>query len=120
MAILPSQFYEVASDLYQFQPHSEEKTRTVIGRAYYAAMLAARDHANIVSRGGGVHRLVREHFLHSKQTRIANQLQALCDQREDADYRLDLTIERRQAGLCLKQSEEILAALNTPSKSKKR
>ncbi len=58
-------FYDVARRLYEDLDKSnpdETFVRTIIGRAYYAALLVSRDIANLGTRGSGGHWRVLQHY----------------------------------------------------------
>jgi hypothetical protein len=58
--------------------------RTIIGRAYYAALLAAREASDVKSTGGNVHAQIIDYW-ESRHQMIANRLRDLKKRREAAD-----------------------------------
>ena len=112
----PVDFYNFANCLYQ--DHSSEVAyRTVIGRAYYAAFLCARDSANIVNTSGSVHKEVITHFT-TRKKKIGGNLKDLRDLREKADYHANKTVQKREAGESLRLAKNILIELNYLPKQK--
>lgn len=109
----PSDFFEVAESLYK-----NEKTaagyRTVIGRAYYAAFLMARDQAGLHSRGPGGHEGVAQHYKlkpHSEHALIGNRLDSLRVERTYADYDCTTDIGQRRAGGAIAMSRQVIKDL---------
>ncbi len=106
----PVGFYQFSGTLYQ-NDNGEVTYRVIIGRAYYSAFLCARESAGIINSGADVHKKVIEHFK-SKNRTISNQLKNLKDLRHKADYVLNKSIEKRDAGESLRLAKGILTTLN--------
>lgn len=108
----PVDFYRFASWLYAKKADNapEELSRAIIGRAYYAAFLAAREAAKVQGSGARIHNEVIAHWL-QRNTTISNRLRDLKLRREQADYKLDPKLGDREAGESLCLCENILLAL---------
>ncbi len=93
------------------------RTRTAIGRAYYAAFLASK--AKQESRGHRfpddhtVHRAVIESFIDDSLSHIANKLDELRDFRSDADYHMNTPLVLAEGNKCLELAEDVFHALES-------
>lgn len=105
----PVEFYLFASWLYP-QSDNEAAYRTVIGRAYYAVHLCAKDCAKIKNASGSVHEEVMKHF-ETRNKRLFRQIKDLRDLRNKADYELSEKVLKRGAGESLRLTREILKSL---------
>ena len=104
-------FYNFASELYNNANHNEKaKIRTIISRAYYGAFLDAKEKAGFYGIVGGVHRKTIE-FYERKDKKISEKLKDLMFKRESADYDLTKDLHKRDAGLALKLSKELIELL---------
>jgi len=83
----PVSFYFLALWLnkHSQDPLVPEISRVIIGRAYYAAFLAARDLSNEEGAGAMIHGQVIEYY-RRKDRYVSNKLADLKKQREMADY----------------------------------
>lgn len=115
MAFDPVEFYRLGGEIFNRQDGSEREYRTVIGRAYYGAFLAARDKAGITSASGSIHLETANHYLKTNQSAIGNRLNGLRLQRNAADYDLSCQISSRNAGEALKLSLRLLKDLGAIS-----
>lgn len=108
----PVDFYRFASWLYEKKVDNapEELSRAIIGRAYYAAFLAAREVSKVQGSGARIHNDVIAHWL-QRNTTISNRLSGLKVLREQADYQLDPKLGDREAGESLRLCKNILLAL---------
>ena len=106
----PVGFYLFASQLYT-QNADEASYRTVIGRAYYAVHLSAKDYANIASSSGSIHNTVIQYFK-TRNRQVYNQIRDLKKLRTKADYELNVTINKRDVGESLRLAKKILTTLN--------
>jgi uncharacterized protein (UPF0332 family) len=100
----PSDFLDLAMEL---EKNNEAKIRTVIGRAYYASFLTARNTMSIGEKTPELHKMVLS-FLYRKNPVIANKLHYLRRQRNIADYDTELVIEADGADKAVKLAEEII------------
>ena len=90
---------------------AEREFRTIVGRAYYGAFLAARDKAKISSKSALVHEVTAKYFVDNGQSAIGNRLNALRVVRNDADYDMAKKVGRKEAEDALKYSLKILGDL---------
>jgi len=109
----PINFYFFASWLnsHSKPPLAHEVSRVIVGRAYYAAFLAARDQANQKGTGARIHSEVITHY-RTKDSYISNKLADLKRLREQADYNLDNSVSISDINTSLKGSRAILIKLN--------
>lgn len=107
----PLEFYNFASQLYNQSTDGEAAYRTIIGRAYYAVHLCAKDHADITSSSGSVHNTVIQYF-ETRNKQVYNQIRDLKKLRTKADYELNVTINKREVGESLRLAKKILTTLN--------
>lgn len=105
----PVNFYTFAGEIYT-ETNNETAHRVIIGRAYYAVFLCARDYAKITNSSGSVHSDVIKHF-QTRDKRIYNQMNDLKALRSKADYRLTEKILKREAGESLRLAKAILQTL---------
>lgn len=108
----PAEWYSLAQWLYDTKPAlaSQSLRRTIIGRAYYAALISARNSTHSDTAGQGGHeRVVAE--LRVKDFAAANKLNSLRLKRQSADYRPDEVITDKDVTGSLKDSYAVLAAL---------
>lgn len=119
MPITPDSFCDVAEEIYNRRKltDGEPIERTVAGRAYYAAYLATRE-AVRAAYGNPTfdvdHKVLAHTLKKSVDSDIADvgtRLDSLRAQRARADYRLNETLSRSDAGLCLVNSRAVLAKL---------
>ena len=108
----PVDFYHIAAEIYQSpsQQFADAGYRTIVSRAYYAAMLAARDAGTLTHTGADVHQRVIEYWKNRKPA-LSNRLKDLKDRRTAADYAMQHNIGRREAGEALKRAREVLSDL---------
>jgi uncharacterized protein (UPF0332 family) len=113
MAFDPIEFYRLASAWYN--ANAKEAThRCVVSRAYYAALLAARDKAKITTTSASTHSDTYEYYRTKGggvNKGIANRLDTLRGDRNNADYDVKQTCVSRNAGEALKTSKKILTDL---------
>jgi uncharacterized protein (UPF0332 family) len=114
----PRRFLEIARRLLKDSNYeSKGRTRTAIGRAYYAAFLLSKQK---LERASGpfrnVHKLhesVIERFMEIGRYDIGNRLSELFDYRVDADYYMRSKITPKLGELCIMLSEDIMNLLKT-------
>jgi uncharacterized protein (UPF0332 family) len=112
MAFDPTTYYTHAGELFANNAiQTETVYRAVIGRAYYAAFLSARNNAGITTSSGNVHELTSNHFLTSGKAAISNRLNDLRIARNTADYDCIAIVQRREAGVALQKCKSILQEL---------
>jgi uncharacterized protein (UPF0332 family) len=123
------QFLDLAEDLLNSANKdkdlslAEAKYRTVIGRAYYAAFNVAKEYlesqGTSLSRNGGAHKKVREHFDNQNQQNesssiVADNLNNLRRSRNFADYekKLHKTIDwKNQSESAIEVANEVINAI---------
>jgi len=83
----PIEFYYLASWLYSVKPASSEQSlkRTIIGRAYYAALLAGSDKTGTPTTGQNSHQNVIS-AVQNIDSQAANNLRSINQLRRKADY----------------------------------
>lgn len=117
MSLDPASFYALAGGLFESENADEAVYRTVVGRAYYAAFLAARNQAGIQTRTVDVHDKTKDHYLTRSKSAIANRLGEMRIARNDADYDCQATIGKSQAGKNLKLARLVLVELGALTES---
>jgi uncharacterized protein (UPF0332 family) len=112
-----SRFLEIANKLLGDSSYRDEAGwRTAIGRAYYAAFLAAKK--RLEERGcdfvdvDKIHQEVIQK-LKSRKSDTANKLNTLRDRRVKADYYMDVPIDPKLSQGCAKLSEMIINELGS-------
>lgn len=108
----PAEWYSLASWLFDTAPASSSEClrRTVIGRAYYAALICARDATGSSTLGQEGHRNVANALRKSNST-AADKLDSLRLKRHKADYSIGEDISPREVEICLKDSRTVLREL---------
>lgn len=101
-------FYTLAYNLHTSSTEAigEHIHRTVVGRAYYSAFLAARE-VCVLKSDQSVHQQVITQWM-SKNPKIAVKLRDLKDIRVNADYDLSTRITRTKAGKALLLAKAVL------------
>ena len=112
-----SRFLEIANKLLGDSSYRDEAGwRTAIGRAYYAAFLAAKK--RLEERGcdfvdvDKIHQEVIQK-LKSRKSDTANKLSTLRDRRVKADYYMDAPIDPKLSQGCAKLSEIVISELGS-------
>ena len=119
MAIQPSEFYDVAKELYGTRRNAldEPYIRTSIGRAYYAAYLATRE---VVRAAYGDPKfdvrhsdlaLALKRAVDVRVQDVGTRLETMIHIRGHADYHQRRTVSRTDAALVLQNASVILAKL---------
>jgi|GEM_PF-3422363 len=108
----PAEWYSLALWLFDTKPglSSECLRRTIIGRAYYAALICARDATGSSTTGPEGHRNV-VNALRKRNDTAADKLDSLRLTRQKADYSPDTDISPRVVEICLKDSRTVLSEL---------
>lgn|SRR2546425_4126170 len=112
----PNEFLSVAKSLDPSGSNAQGFRRTILGRAYYAAFLAAREKVRrkfpsyFAGPAGkeAVHLKVQDLLKTWGYSNIANKLYALGQWRVKADYFLDGIIELREIDEMIKLAENIM------------
>lgn len=92
------------------EPPESVLLRTIINRAYYAALIAARDYTNSSTIGKGGHKNVVD-ALRRVSTRAASLLDSMRTTRAEVDYQLNKSVTIREAILSMERSRDILYEL---------
>ena len=110
----PAEWYALARWLFDTAPalSSECIRRTIIGRAYYAALICARDATGSSTIGQNGHANVVA-ALRKKSTVAAGKLDSLRLTRHKADYSVSEKISPRDVEICLKDSRTVLHELGS-------
>ena len=119
MPIKPDGFRVVAYELHKGQKATagEPCDRTIAGRAYYAAYLATRETVRTAYKDPRFDVRHSELYTALKNdpnpdiSDVGTRLETLFTLRSRADYRLERTISRLEAGLSVTEADTILAAL---------
>lgn len=112
MALNPVNFYIYAGEIHdQASNTEEEKIRSAISRAYYAAFLSARNYAGIKEKKPTVHQLTADHFLSAGMSAVANRLNELRTSRNQADYDCELHFVKRDSGKALTLARAVIIQL---------
>ena len=108
----PAEWYSFARWLFDTAPalSSECLRRTIIGRAYYAALICARDATGSSTFGQDGHKNV-VHALRKRNDTAAGKLDSLRLARQKSDYYPDEDISPRTVEICLKDSQTVLREL---------
>jgi len=108
----PAEWYSIALWLFDTKPalSSECLRRTIIGRAYYAALICARDATGSSTFGPEGHKNVVNALRKSNIT-AAGKLDSLRLKRHKADYSTDEGISSKEVEICLKDSCTVLREL---------
>jgi uncharacterized protein (UPF0332 family) len=108
----PVEFYRFAGELYTNQNYqSEVAYRIIIGRAYYAAFLCAKDFARITNPSGSIHNEVISHF-ELRNRIVYRNFKDLKELRTKADYQITKAVQKREASESLRLAKNILTNLN--------
>jgi hypothetical protein len=105
----PLDFFSFASWCYDVKPAiaSSSLIRTIINRAYYAALISAREATKISTKGSDGHTNVVT-ALRRIDVYAANKLDSLRLKRRKADYELNCQLTDRDAMISLGESREVL------------
>jgi hypothetical protein len=111
MAFNGAEFYELAGSIYQRCAENQASLRTSISRSYYGAFLCARNMAGIADTSEDVHKRTYEYYVTKGQLALANSLDALRRQRNQADYYCRMQFSRRDVYMRLSDADKVLRAL---------
>lgn len=114
----PAEWYSLASWLYDTKPASVSQSirRTIVSRAYYAALICARDATQSNTVGPDGHKNVVD-ALSEKNPNAGNKLNSLRLKRHSADYKLEDEITDRDVYTSLINSRAVLDALGATPKN---
>lgn len=111
MAFNPVDYYYLASWLYGQREElnfGESPVRAVVSKAYYGAFLEARNKAGITSKSPNVHQQVIDYYNQKNNSALANRLDSMRSNRNNADYDTSLTFTSREAGIALSHAKRVL------------
>jgi len=110
-----SEYFFLAEWLLDTSPKTPHQSvlRTIISRAYYSALISAREFTGVDSKAKDGHRLVIEALRKTGQAEAANKPASLKLRRNNADYNLASSFTSRDASICLLDSREVLYAAKT-------
>lgn len=108
----PAEWYSLARWLFDTKPEQSSQClrRTIVGRAYYAALICARDITGSKTVGQGGHENV-VNSLRSHNSLAAGKLNSLRLLRQTADYFPGRDISSREVEICLNDSRIVLREL---------
>lgn len=112
----PSQFLELADHLVEDGQYDEiSRSRTAVGRAYYAAFLMVKK--KLEELGYSFRDVLRIHeqvivSANEKNSFIGNRLETLRKHRVDADYEMHTSVNITIGRKCIKISQDVLRLLN--------
>lgn len=114
MAFNAASFYSVADEMRMKSNADGAHLRTMISRAYYGALIVARDARQISTRGQqGSHQQVINAFAgnNSSDSLVADSLRSLRKLREKADYEPNVPLTRQDGINALAASKRVLHTL---------
>jgi len=109
----PRKFLKLAEDLIEDDGYEKPaRARTAIGRAYYASHLFVKQRMQQagwnIPDDHRVHDFVIDELLDSEISHIGSMLDQLCEQRRNADYYMDVSLDISQGKHCVQVSQEII------------
>lgn len=115
MAFTPSAFYSVANELLTKSAQDGGHLRTLISRAYYGALIVARDAKSIPTQGERGHQRVIDAYKgnDAAEDLVSDSLHKLRKLRERADYQPKDDLSRNDGLAALSHSRKVLQALNS-------
>ncbi len=112
MAFQPATFYTVAHELRVNATMDGGHLRTLISRAYYGALIVARDAKNLSTKGESGHLAVISAYAGSASDEIiADALKTLRGLRVKADYQPEWNLSRGDGDMALANCKKILKQL---------
>lgn len=115
------EFFSLAQWLNDTKPDHPSQCilRTIINRAYYSALISARDFTGASSTGQSGHTTVIDALRSRGKSYEANKLNSLKLQRVKADYKSTTSFTVRDIQICLQDSRIVLYAANCAPTSTK-
>lgn len=112
MAFHPAAFYTVADELRLKASMDGGHLRTLISRAYYGALIVARDAKGLSTKGRNGHEQVIQAYKDTASNEvIADALSKLRTLREKADYQPCCDLSKSDGERALASCKKVLAAL---------
>ena len=115
MAFVPASFYTLADELRLKAQTDGAHLRTLISRAYYGALIVARDSRGVDTKGdNSSHRLVIAAYAgnNAEDDMVADALRKLKKLREKADYEPNYALCSKDGLQALAQAKRALTTLN--------
>lgn len=113
MTFSPAAFYTIADELRHKAAADGPHLRTLISRAYYGALIEARDAKGLSTKGHGGHdRVIQAYMGSSSDKVVADKLQDLRKLREKADYQPTAALTRDDGLKALSACKRVLSILN--------
>lgn len=113
MAFSPASFYTLADELRLKATADGPHLRTLISRAYYGALIEARDAKRVNTTGGGGHQKVIDSYKGPQGNQlVADSLRTLRSLREKADYEPATALKSADGQIALSSCRRVLQALN--------
>lgn len=113
MAFSPGSFYTVADELRLKATADGPHLRTLISRAYYGALIEARDAKGVTTTGGDGHQKVIQAYMGNASDQVvADKLKDLRTLRVKADYQPTSALTANDGMKALSSCRRVLAALN--------
>lgn len=112
----PNLFLGLAEKLIDDGRYNESsRSRVVVGRAYYAAFLGARN--RLRQLGQSFNKSTSEHRqvingLTQRKYHLGDKLATLFDKRVDADYHMDTNIKKDSGIQCIRVAKQIIQELS--------
>lgn len=108
----PATFYSLATALQPRAKPNDATLRSVISRAYYGALITARDVAGLNPRGIDTHDQVITHYgRNATESMIATNLRSLRQLRNKADYSSSSACTIDEGLQAISQSKKVLQVL---------
>ncbi len=113
MAFSPAAFYTVAEELRHKATADGAHLRTLISRAYYGALIVARDAKGLPTRGDSGHeRVIQAYMGNAHDNAVADRLKQLRDLRVKADYQPGTSLTGADGLKALAGCKAVLHALD--------
>jgi hypothetical protein len=112
MAFSPAEFYTLAQGLHLQARQDGAPLRTLISRAYYGALIVARDaNPQLRTKGQSGHQRVIDAYMAAGDTLVSDSLRLLRSLREKADYEPDYDLNQSDGLKALSSARRVLQSL---------
>jgi len=113
----PEQFLEIASQIFSNNKYdTKAKSRTAVGRAYYAAFLEAKRKLSSLGQSFNEEEKIHGQVIAALTLRrqdLGDQLSTLFEKRVDADYKIDKDVGKQTANTSIRIATLLLRELNS-------
>lgn len=109
MAFSPAEFYTIAGELRLKASQDGPHLRTLISRAYYGALIVARDAKQLPTKGEGGHERVINAYPNGSM--VSDNLRTLRRLREKADYEPKTNLTGNDGQVALSCARRVLQSL---------